>query len=50
MGCTHRGGTVEEGGRLVVALERDWASVKALAARCEAEGLSVRLAPCPGGG
>ena len=39
-----------EGGRLVVAYESDWASVKALAARCDDAEIPVQMGPSPGKG
>jgi hypothetical protein len=41
---------VAAGGKLVVAQEADWASIKRLQARCHETGIPAVLANCPGGG
>ncbi len=46
--CETETETTGEAGSLVVAYEADWASVKALGARCEEEGIETHLGPCPG--
>ena len=41
---------VEAGGKLVVGLESDWASVKRLQVRCHEADLPTVLGNCPSGG
>ena len=41
---------VGEGGKLVVAQEADWASIKRLQLRCHEAGIPSMLASCPKGG
>ena len=41
---------VEAGGKLVVAQEADWASIKRLKLRCHEAGIPAVLGNCPSGG